>query len=356
MGISLIGFAGANGEGGGLQGLKGLPPEAADGRLNPEGGPVGPAPEAGLPLTWNSPEAGNIAIGIETTPFRVEMDVTNAFSYEIIDNPGTLAINGFDGTLYGTYPQDSSLVSWLTAAGTIGTVDEFEAISTAVAAITSAGGETIDKYSVVAGSLPWGIIINPDTGAITGTNIGIDPSNEVVESELAGKPTWTTASGTLGTHNELEAVSTAIAATPVGPATIAKYSILSGALPWGVVLNVSTGAITGTTSTLASNVAGAEFALTPIPSWITASGSLGSFTASDPVNIALSATANLGSTIDSWSMINGFLPWGALLNKATGAITGNISSEAITGLYSFDIKIIDDAGSAAVETFTITIT
>ena len=62
---------------------------------------------------------------------------------------------------------------------------------------------------------------------------------------VSDAPTWSTAAGSLGSMAEGDAANFTIAAT--GDSTIA-YSIASGALPGGLSLNTSTGAITGTES------------------------------------------------------------------------------------------------------------
>ena len=62
---------------------------------------------------------------------------------------------------------------------------------------------------------------------------------------VSDAPTWSTASGSLGSLAEGGTASFAIAATSDSAVT---YSIASGALPGGLSLNTSTGAITGTES------------------------------------------------------------------------------------------------------------
>lgn len=62
---------------------------------------------------------------------------------------------------------------------------------------------------------------------------------------VSDAPTWSTAAGSLGSMAAGDAANFTIAAT--GDSTIA-YSIASGALPGGLSLNTSTGAITGTES------------------------------------------------------------------------------------------------------------
>ena len=67
-------------------------------------------------------------------------------------------------------------------------------------------------------------------------------------------PTWSTASGSLGTiaYNSLSGINISTSATDVDGDTV-SYSILSGSLPTALSLNSSTGAITGTTTPVANN-------------------------------------------------------------------------------------------------------
>lgn len=77
-------------------------------------------------------------------------------------------------------------------------------------------------------------------------------SDELVNAITMGSaPVWSTPSGNLVTVNEGASVSTSVSATDDG--SIASYGVVSGALPSGVSLNTSTGAITGTAPSVTSN-------------------------------------------------------------------------------------------------------
>ena len=72
-------------------------------------------------------------------------------------------------------------------------------------------------------------------------------------------PTWSTASGSLGSFNNYDTVNVSVTATDVDGDTI-TYSIFSGSLPTGLSLSSSTGAITGT-PTGATSVTTSSFTL-----------------------------------------------------------------------------------------------
>jgi large repetitive protein len=62
---------------------------------------------------------------------------------------------------------------------------------------------------------------------------------------VSDAPTWTTASGSLGSIRQEDSFSTTVVATSDSAIT---YSVQSGALPTGLTLNTSTGVINGTES------------------------------------------------------------------------------------------------------------
>ena len=58
---------------------------------------------------------------------------------------------------------------------------------------------------------------------------------------------------------------------------------------------------------------------------------------------------NLIAGSDAWSVVAGQLPAGLYLNMATGVISGTPSG---SGDYSFEIKVTDNLGDSAVQTFS----
>jgi len=65
-------------------------------------------------------------------------------------------------------------------------------------------------------------------------------------------PTWNTSSGSLGSFNNYSTVNVSATATDTDGDTVA-YSIQSGSIPAGLSLNLSTGAITGTPTTVTNS-------------------------------------------------------------------------------------------------------
>jgi hypothetical protein len=118
----------------------------------------------------------------------------------------------------------------------------------------SASGAPLPTYSVAAGSLPAGLELNTTTGAITGTPVVAGPYSFTIEASNAVSTASIVISGTVtsipvftdGTVASLKVgvqVSDGVAASGVPAPT---YSVIEGALPAGLQLDATTGAITGT--------------------------------------------------------------------------------------------------------------
>jgi len=214
-------------------------------------------------------------------------------------------------------------------------------------------------YTISSGTLPTGLSLNSSTGAVTGTptyygaySFTVQAANETgsVTQSFSGAinrtPSWT--DNTLVNINYNIAYSDSVAA--IGYPTI-TYSISSGALPTGISLNTSTGAVTGTSTQSGSysftiraeNTAGnvtqsfSGTIQTP-PSW--SDETLGIITQGVVYSNGISAT---GTATIVYSVYSGSLPTGLSLNTSTGAITGTTSS---TGSYSFTIRATNTWGYA----------
>ena len=102
---------------------------------------------------------------------------------------------------------------------------------------------------------------------------------------------------------------------------------------------------------LAVRSGSALLTVSDLPSWTTASGSLGSVNALGTINFTVAAT-----NATSFALQSGSLPGGGSLNTSTGAITGTESGSTATTTYSFTIRATDAEGQTADRAFTITVT
>jgi hypothetical protein len=267
-------------------------------------------------------------------------------------------------TLTGTATSTGTPLSVTTtslAAGVVGTLYS--------QTLQATGGVTPYSWSVTTGSLPAGLSLNASTGAITGTPTGsqvgtisftvtvTDAESPVqtaganlsisVSATALSVTTTSLAGGTLGS-----AYNQTLAAT--GGITPYSWSITAGALPAGLSLNTSTGAITGTpTGTVTGQI---NFTVTVTDSEIpakTAGASL-SITISVPPlaittaalpggvlgqNYAATLMASGGISPYSWSITSGTLSAGLTLNS-NGQITGKPTAD---GTSNFTVKVTDSS-------------
>ena len=86
------------------------------------------------------------------------------------------------------------------------------------------------------------------------------------------------------------------------------------------------------------------------PGWITAAGSLGSFSGGDTISVTVAAT-----NATSFSKTSGTFPGGLSLNTSSGVISGTESGTTSDTTFSFTIRATDAQGQTADRAFSITI-
>jgi hypothetical protein len=99
---------------------------------------------------------------------------------------------------------------------------------------------------------------------------------------------------------------------------------------------------------------GAVLTVSDAPAWVTAAGSLGSFSGGSSIGtITLTATNSTSMAVQS-----GSLPGGITLNSGTGSstLTGTESGATADTTYNFTIRATDAEGQTADRAFSITIT
>jgi PKD repeat protein len=250
------------------------------------------------------------------------------------------------------------------------------AVGSAYTGQLAASGDMPIFWSVTTGSLPAGLSLNANTGAITGTpTTAGDVTFTVTATNGAGSdtkeftvrisatahttaPTITTDSlpvGIVGT-----AYSSAIDATGDTPM---QWYVDIGALPVGLTLDPLTGAVTGTptvegmfTFTVnVSNHAGSDTKVYTVIVTNTAHTNMPVITTiSLPVGAVGSAyTGQLAATGDTpifWSVTTGSLPAGLTLDTNTGAITGTPITDGVT---YFTVTATNGFGSDSKELFIL---
>ncbi|HXA04421.1 MAG TPA: putative Ig domain-containing protein [Bryobacteraceae bacterium] len=215
------------------------------------------------------------------------------------------------------------------------------------ATLQSTGGVAPITWSVSLGALPAGLSLNPSTGAITGSPTAAGTTNFTVQAADSGAPQQkvtkalsitvvqqlviTTASLPTGAVNSVYAA-TAQSTGGVAPIT---WSISLGALPPGLAINTSTGAITGTPTTAGTSsftvqaadsgapqqTATKQFNIIVNPVLAISTTSLPSGTVGTAYSQSLQTNGG-GITPIAWSITLGSLPPGLTLNAGTGVISG----------------------------------
>jgi uncharacterized protein (DUF433 family) len=224
-------------------------------------------------------------------------------------------------------------------------------------------------YQVYSGALPAGMSLNPTTGAITGTPTdaggyavtirATDSLTQTADYLLAGTVVDNL---TLAYSGSLAGTATrafTTAATTAGGTTPYAYAVQSGALPAGLTLNPTTGAISGTPSAASSasvtiRVTDAHgfTADTPITFDIAAMPALSGALARTMVGRSYSQafSASGGHTPYSYTATN--LVDGLSIDPATGAISGsptNSNSALVTVVTLTDALGVSVSRSQAIQ-------
>lgn len=233
-----------------------------------------------------------------------------------------------DGTLTGVakYENLNIAPTWITPAGKLGVYQTRSEVSLDPLEAIPAEGRTIESIFVQAtdgtSGLPWGLTLDPENGVISGSLADlVDPTaGEWLDEE---SPVWTTPAGSLGSFGEMEAPDITLSASPVVGTTV-NYFVKNGYLPWGLTLDFETGKIKNPAAELKGDVPIEPEGSGIPPLWNTPRGSLGLYGEMENVQINLAATPTAGRAVN-YFVTKGYLPWGLMLDLATGVISGTTS-------------------------------
>ena len=204
-----------------------------------------------------------------------------------------------------------------------------------------------------------GSVTVASTATLTATSKADTAKSTTLTINLVPPPSVTTASLSAGTVGV--AYSAPLVAT--GGAQPYTWSVTTGALPTGLLLNTSTGAITGTPTVINTF----NFTVQVMDSQnLTASANLSIIVNPAPLlvstsllpvgNVAAAYSATLAATGGvgpyTWSVTVGTLPANLSLDPSTGAITGSPTS---TGTSNFTVQVKDSLNVMATKALSLTI-
>ena len=240
--------------------------------------------------------------------------------------------------------------------------------------LAATGGTPPYAWSLPAGALPPGLSLNQGTGQITGTPTNGGSFGFTARVTDAGG-TSQDAQLTIGVTATF-----AVAACPTPAATIGVpyastlnavsgqspygWSLATGNLPDGLVLNGSTGVITGTPTTAgtasftvaAKDASGAvadracNISVIAANLSITTGADLPQTAIGVPYTQTLAASG--GQQPYTWSLVDGTLPAG--LQLSAGGVLAGTPSQA--GAYTFTIRVVDAVQNLSQEVFRLTVT
>lgn len=321
-----------------------------------------------LPLAF-SLSAGTLPTGLNLNPGTGVISGTptvvgnSTFTVKVADFAGTFDTRSYTVTINPSVSiATASLGNW--------TVNAVGYSQTVVAV----GGTSPLTFSISAGSLPTGLSLNSSTGTITGTPTVAGASTFTVKAtDVPGAfdthvytitinstfsiTTTTLASWAVNRPGYNQTVATSAGTSPI------TFSISAGALPSGLSINASTGAITGTPATLSSST----FTVKAVDASGTSATQQLTITTTFPLAIVPSTLATWtqnqtgyndtvlisgGSGSVNYSVTTGALPTGLALNPSTGAISGTPTG---TVSATFTVTATDSAGSSDTHQYSLTI-
>jgi len=245
--------------------------------------------------------------------------------------------------------------------------------------VAASGGTTPYAWTLSAGVLPVGLTLVGSSGAISGTPSQPGSSSFTLQvKDSAGQsatasfsiqigggppppPTLRVATSALPNGTVSQTYSATVAAT--GGTTPYTWTLSMGALPTGLTLAGSSGAIAGTPSqsgsfsfTLQVKDSAGQSAAASISIQVASAplqivtSSLPDATVGQAYNVQLSAVG--GATPYTWSVSAGGLPAGISLSSS-GSISGSASA---SGSFSFTIGLKDANAQMASGSYTLTVT
>lgn len=248
--------------------------------------------------------------------------------------------------------------------------------------VAASGGNAPYTFSILSGALPAGLTLDPSSGQISGTPSTSGTSSFKVQVQDSGNPAQT-ATATLSIAIKAKPSPLAINTKTLPGGTIASpynanvsasggvapytFSILSGTLPQGLVIDPSSGQLSGTPLAAGSSSFTVEVQDSESPAQ-TATASLSITIAPQKLVISsgaapagevgysyeFGASASGGTAPYTFTIVSGSLPAGLTLDPVLGQISGT-PTPAAAGTSSFTLQVQDSGSPAQTATVKLSI-
>ena len=299
--------------------------------------------------------------GLTLTPgvycFATSAQLTGALTLDALGNPNALFLFKIGSTLTTA---SASTVTVINGADACDNVYWQIGSSATIGTGTSFAGDLLALTSITltTGANTSGRLLARN-GAVTLDTNNVNTCGPGVVCPIITVNPATLPNGTAGVaYNQI--------VTATGGTAPYTFTVSAGALPPGLALNGSTGAITGSpttpgtfnfsiTATDANGCIGSRLytmtiAAAGCPAITVSPATLPPATANAPY--AQAVTASGGTPPYVYTVASGALPAGLTLNPATGLISGTTVQ---TGLFSFTIRATDSAGCLGSTSYTLTV-
>ncbi|HSB12294.1 MAG TPA: putative Ig domain-containing protein, partial [Blastocatellia bacterium] len=239
---------------------------------------------------------------------------------------------------------------------------------------TASGGIPPYSWQQVAGALPAGINLNPNTGALVGTPSATGSFSVTIQvtdsrSQIAQKtltitvtePPFGITTSTLSPATKGVSFSQQLSAAGGKPPY--TWTVTAGALPGGLTLASSTGIISGTPAASGTF----SFTVTATDAQSTSAGKALSIVVAEPplgittssgspatrgISFSQQLTATGGKPPYTWAVTLGALPTGLTLAASTGIISG---TPIVSGAFGFTVTATDAQSATAGKALSITV-
>ena len=229
------------------------------------------------------------------------------------------------------------------------------------------------SWSIISGGLPPGMTLS-SAGVITGTATTAGAYTFTVQAN-GGVGQVASKALSLTINPSISILTSSFASGVVGRSYVQNlqlvggtlpitWSITSGALPPGLVIDSGSGTISGVptapgsytdiklqaTDSTGATTTGTFLIIVNGPLDIDTSTLPGSATIGTQYSYTFSGTG--GTEPYTWSVVAGSLPGGLILNQFTGLVSGNPTN---AGLYTFTMQLVDTSGTTISKNFSINV-